>query len=400
MMDLIYSFAFLTIVAAAGSDADAGLPGVLPNSRKAFQVSASINEIPIVTTSRCPLSHLKLSKWSSRGWTLQEQALSRRILVFTMGIVFIRCSKALFREDVVLEHKFGVYEQKKQTAGIILGIHDHLKEMRLWNADMWEELRSSGLMSAIDAWDIYRTLTGDLATREFTVQEDVLNAFYGISKTLEPSLGEFWYSLPCHRFIDSLLWTTDSEIPAPRRNGFPSWSWAGWRLGRTEKLYLRNPLLQPILVEDYYRFNHAQEIVRVIDGKAVKEPNIHELPSLSNITMKGRLLIMWGSVLDLSVDKDVDPKSKTPNTYVVRDSKRRIIGRITLNPEWRRKQPRRLPFVEVGRCKKRGIVMATLLGWDENEARRVACRLHTILPLLKETYWDAENPQRRLLVLG
>jgi hypothetical protein len=103
MMDLIYGSAFLRIVAAAESHANVRLPGVRRNSREAFQALASIHGIQLITTVRNALEDLKLSKWSSRGWILQEKALSKRILVFTDELVFMRCSKAIFREDNMLE---------------------------------------------------------------------------------------------------------------------------------------------------------------------------------------------------------------------------------------------------------------------------------------------------------
>ncbi|KAH7348987.1 heterokaryon incompatibility protein-domain-containing protein [Rhexocercosporidium sp. MPI-PUGE-AT-0058] len=406
MMGLIYGSAFLTIVAAAGSHANAGLPGVRPNTRKAFQVSVSIHGIQLITTVRSPLEDLKLSKWSSRGWTLQEQALSRRVLVFTDELVFMRCPKAIFREDIIVEDpRGGVLEEEGQIDGIILGIQDHLEESRrqkvekeIWGEDLFESCGFWG--RTVNAWQIYRTLTADLATREFTYPKDVLDAFSGISKILEPTLGELWWGLPILEFVNSWCWHTDGKCSRRGENGFPSWSWAGWLHGRTDTLAFSKPSLPSIPAEDHYRFNCAQQLVRITDGNIIDEPKLQTLASLNNVSSIDTLLVIWGSVLALPVDKDVDRKSKTPGTYIIRDSKRHIVARIVLDPEWRQKQSRRLTFLELAREAQGTMVRTMLIRWDGNEALGVAYRVHTSTQHLDAAYWDAANPQRRLLCLG
>ena len=67
-MNLVYKHAFLTIFAATGEDANAGLPGLQPDSRRPLQATASIGPgLGLVY----PLSHasLGMSAWGGRGWT-------------------------------------------------------------------------------------------------------------------------------------------------------------------------------------------------------------------------------------------------------------------------------------------------------------------------------------------
>jgi hypothetical protein len=107
----------------------------------------------------------------------------------------------------------GVLEENGRKAGIILGIRDHLEaprrekvEKEIWGEDLFGR---DGLgIGAVNAWKSYCILTTDLATREFTYGEDVLDAFSGISKTLEPTLGEFRWRLPILEFINSWCWHT------------------------------------------------------------------------------------------------------------------------------------------------------------------------------------------------
>jgi len=108
-MDLVYSNALLTIIAAAGLDADAGLPGVREGSRMIFQKRAKIYErndrnlwiMQILMQN--PHQSFQNSCWSTRGWTFQEQLLSRKTLIFTADQVFWNCQKRTWNEETILE---------------------------------------------------------------------------------------------------------------------------------------------------------------------------------------------------------------------------------------------------------------------------------------------------------
>lgn len=70
-MDLIYQHAFVTIVAAAGTDPSFGLPGVGATSRTA-QPTAWIKGRCLVSTLPDPRLSILDSKWIQRAWTYQE----------------------------------------------------------------------------------------------------------------------------------------------------------------------------------------------------------------------------------------------------------------------------------------------------------------------------------------
>ncbi|KAJ9626792.1 hypothetical protein H2204_009937 [Knufia peltigerae] len=84
-MDRIYEFAWLTVVASCGHDANARLPGVLS-----------------------PAGHPLQSKSSLVGaWTFQEQVLSRRAIYFVGDKLFYRCRAAEYSEhytDIPSQH--------------------------------------------------------------------------------------------------------------------------------------------------------------------------------------------------------------------------------------------------------------------------------------------------------
>jgi hypothetical protein len=48
-------------------------------------------------------SSILSSKWNTRGWTLQEKNLSKRLLVITNDQAFWHCEAATWYEDTVLE---------------------------------------------------------------------------------------------------------------------------------------------------------------------------------------------------------------------------------------------------------------------------------------------------------
>ena len=68
-MDVIYEGAMITIVAAAGNDANAGLPGVRYGSRKPTQAIERIKPGIRMAVVNNVEDILQLSKYSERGWT-------------------------------------------------------------------------------------------------------------------------------------------------------------------------------------------------------------------------------------------------------------------------------------------------------------------------------------------
>jgi hypothetical protein len=68
-MDLLYDNAFLTIVAASGNDANAGLPGVRKDSRGRQQVIEEVKTGLRLISPKHVTDSVDQSVWESRGWT-------------------------------------------------------------------------------------------------------------------------------------------------------------------------------------------------------------------------------------------------------------------------------------------------------------------------------------------
>lgn len=238
-MSTIYSSALLTIVAASGEDANAGLPGLDSSTRLYEQQEVVVlppsdhnDGLSVMNTLKsCPrhcdewytrgLEDADSSKWSHRAWTVQEKALSRRTLVFTNEQVFWTCQQAYFCEESDFEMpRFRVKHYYPSVHK--LGIH----QLTETNSDLWR---------------IYKDLIQNYMLRDITYKGDVYAACQGILEVMAKSMRtEFLWGLPISRFELALAWETFhgvnrrtalSTFPMTslkERVTFPSWSWMGW----------------------------------------------------------------------------------------------------------------------------------------------------------------------------
>ncbi|KAM0137177.1 hypothetical protein ACHAO1_004128 [Botrytis cinerea] len=214
-MDLVYSNARATIVAASGNSASDGLPGI---SVPRYQAHADIGETHLVEVSNV-VADIMLSKWFTRGWTYQEWYFSRRRLIFTDSKMMFLCNKGKANETGS-GHDFHLFEFLRLE----------FEAMKPQGRNRLPLYRSYDLNSRIMAYS-KRNLSHDC---------DSLNAFAGILRYYESvamgdnrSITHLWgvtlmllgHSEEEQVFFD-LLW--DHKAIAHRRNNLPSWSWSGW----------------------------------------------------------------------------------------------------------------------------------------------------------------------------
>lgn len=212
-MDRIYSSALLTLVDGFGSDANAGLPGVRPNSRLVNQCTGYIDDMKLLSVRHDLWPALKDSAWFSRGWTFQEYVLSKRVLLFVSGTVIFLCQKAFWKEDTALEDQSMKSTTRECQRFLPCGLGISASAISPDKA----ETQCNNLISAY-------------STRKLTREDDILNAFEGILNNFTPVLGDFISGLPEKMLCTSLLWRNkDNNPPRERRNCFPSWSWTGWK---------------------------------------------------------------------------------------------------------------------------------------------------------------------------
>ena len=217
-MGNIYSQALFTIVAASGSDASAGLPGVRAFSRRSTQQTECVQGI-LLANELLPLEDIvRQSYWNTRGWTYQEKELCKRYLIFCETHVLFQCNRTVYKEDS--------------------GLRNHA-------IGGGRALRIRGERQPI--WNSYRRAVAEYTKRTLSYDSDVVNAFQGIASLLQPAFkGEFLFGLPETELDVALLWQLTSLIrrrvdPETRAPLFPSWSWAGW-IGEVTHLWTRHQI--------------------------------------------------------------------------------------------------------------------------------------------------------------
>lgn len=226
-MGEIYSNAYCTVIAAAGEDAQTGLPGV---SRTPRQQQREVN-VKDVTLIELPYSKdhgsalLSSSKWATRGWTYQEGYLSTRRLIFTEYRLFYLCNGEFAPEP---------FKRQESTTG-----------QDVWAKRHWAKKHSFARFVPHTAFSGHRASAANLreqiqeyTRRDLSHPEDSLNAFLGVldynSRTTRP-MAHLW-GLPLYEdqatapqprdILFELFWW--HEAPATRRHRFPSWTWVGW----------------------------------------------------------------------------------------------------------------------------------------------------------------------------
>jgi Heterokaryon incompatibility protein (HET) len=125
-MATIHEEADFTIVAAAGSGASYGLPGVRSTPRKPQPKFKLESGSVLVSTLRDPSREILELEWYTRGWTYQEGILSNRRLVFTDHQVYWECLCMAIHDSIYLplhlvHEASGTHMANFMLAGIFKG---------------------------------------------------------------------------------------------------------------------------------------------------------------------------------------------------------------------------------------------------------------------------------------
>jgi hypothetical protein len=191
-MDSVYNAADITIIAADGDGADAGLPGVLDTARVTHPV-IEMGEFDLLYHPPHPYQTIRQSKWFTRGWTLQESVLSRRRLVFTQEQMYFECNamnccESLLEDRLVLHSNRNDKANRYCHSGVLAGL---------------DAFASVGVANRERRFEIVQSLVEEYTKRNLTFEEDSLNGFAGIfrhfcnSSTRNDSFTHFW-GIPCY----------------------------------------------------------------------------------------------------------------------------------------------------------------------------------------------------------
>lgn len=237
-MHMVYANAEVTLIAAAGEGASAGLPGA-PGRPRQQQPGALIQDHALVCIPPDPSHHIHFrSTWAIRGWTYQEGLLACRRLYFSEYEMSYECRHMICREAIRLP--FGLERR-------ISGSKPRFMEP-FWMYEPYTMPGADASNTGLGLFDLLAVYT----TRQLSLPSDTLNAMLGILNLLSQKREKPIYHIcgvPILRlndkksrisadhnvatavglggFLDGLRWRL--QEPAQRRHGFPSWSWTGWQ---------------------------------------------------------------------------------------------------------------------------------------------------------------------------
>jgi hypothetical protein len=210
LMDLVYQKAVLTLVSAAGNNADAPLPGVSERATKQQLVQAQ--GLHLCQQLRNFEHSVNPSVWNTRGWTYQERVLSPRKIIFTTEQLFFECEHGEGSEGLFVD--FHAREQPQPA--------DRILEDSPYHISTYQNLN----------WEVYTSLVETYTQRSLSYASDILNAFKGIAHVIQINLFEnspVLWGMPLCALDTGILWQPggfcEQRLPLSE---FPSWTWAGW----------------------------------------------------------------------------------------------------------------------------------------------------------------------------
>lgn len=210
MMDLIYSQAYLTIVAATG-DAYDGLPGVNDLSRR-VQKHFAIGHMRF-DEWLVPHERVLKSNWITRAWKYQEGALSKRRMFFTdVGVAF--WCQQMYCQESVRERPLPSDQTDTSNAGMRLEII--IPRVR-------DGIRKPNPGQVITQY------SGKIMSSD----SDALNVCLGVLRALNTThcWGIAVESNPCYPEHSRmhLAWINmGPRNEREERKEFPTWSWTRW----------------------------------------------------------------------------------------------------------------------------------------------------------------------------
>jgi len=223
LMDIIYSHAFLTVVALSGQDSDYPLHGVREATRAPIKHVGWVNGRYLVSTPPQLSTAMKGRVYESRGWTFQERMLSKRCLYFSDYQVYFHCVRQYWEESGASEP----FEDYKFSANRAMFLNPLAKLKRY-------DMPSGHAPSPHALYYTYTDTLKEYSRRSLTFPSDILDAFAGVASVLEQlsgngETGSMHFGLLSSMIDLCLLWYPIT-VPTRRRvaNQLPSWSWAGW----------------------------------------------------------------------------------------------------------------------------------------------------------------------------
>jgi hypothetical protein len=252
-MGTIYSTAVLTIVAAFGKDADAGLPGVAYKSRCGSRFSLELKDIRVLFRATTKVykphervtdigfmeNYIENAPYLSRAWTFQEGHLSTCLLIFAKEQVYFECPKCTWCEETHWESEsidfMGWRAVKDPTPDDVWSDTFERMNYDIISPEEYERLKSKPRR----LWNSYADLVKTYTSRRLTHDTDILNACTGVfSSITEREKSQFVSGLRTRYFGNDLLFNILSALPRRFQTEIlsveglplhPTWSWTAWK---------------------------------------------------------------------------------------------------------------------------------------------------------------------------
>ncbi|KAG6358249.1 hypothetical protein INS49_014133 [Diaporthe citri] len=213
-MDVIYSHALVTIIAYAGVAATSPLPGLRPGTRLGLPTKRGGDVVMSVSP---PSIWESGAPHETRGWTLQEQLMSKRCLYFDFHTTWFQCGQGMYRElDRTAGHSYKLLQPP-----ISFNMHS-LGSIQV------NGTRERGLE---DIWKLYAMIVQRYRTRKLRYAKDTVHAIQGIAQLISDLLGTPLISAVPMSFLPRALrfHLSPQGLSPERIETVPSWSWAGWK---------------------------------------------------------------------------------------------------------------------------------------------------------------------------
>ena len=231
-MSDVYSGAFLTLAAASSSSVH---QGIFATRKNQYQIGCSIpytslsqpntSSTLLVCEERPDFADTLKESLHSRGWTLQERHLSKRILYYNSEQISFEC-----RYSIILESESG----SRHSTLLQRPAYTKLPGRELYSGVYRISAVKEGLTMSGNELD-WNHIVEDYTSRNLSHEQDKLPALSGMAHLYHQSIGDdylagLWKTTIC----DGLLWehkptyryekTTKRSRPSQYRA--PSWSWA------------------------------------------------------------------------------------------------------------------------------------------------------------------------------
>jgi hypothetical protein len=278
-MTTIYGRALLTIIAAAGKDANNGLPGIrIPRSKtRAVDLGHCRLMRSCHPSNKNVSDPTRTTTWATRAWTYQELLLSPRSLTFLDQEVIWICKCTKWTEQFDFEHP----------------------DM---NFHWFNEIDRNHTSLTTEN---YPMLVENYTQRQLTFESDIVDAFRGIMHAIPE---EVYWGIPLSKFGDWLLWELfDKGHGHMQRDceliNVPSWSWFAWK-GCIDLCFTRtlltvyrfqNGQLQQICHGDC--FSSSRLPTNMYDDGKDWSVELDDIPA--GVALSGNHLVFWALVWEV-----------------------------------------------------------------------------------------------------